>query len=457
MAKNMISNTTSQDNFATEKVNVISNCLLGDYVEEQYFISDEIKKELVNVKKVKKSVYKNSVFCSSFIAGYGDVVFEVTFQKNSVRNMAMAELFVLENEYKINGYIQNTIRTKVSEYTDSIDDFIEKAYKYFNISLTDSDGGKVYNLKEDISVNAYINAKKSFNLNMAKLTSKNYNKLYKNYVTARLKKLKEMENNPFAQSVLNKFNGEYSKIEKYFLKGNNYKALSELLDKSIEDCSGINPNFKKQEKEVMEQLTPIVDDFSRQADDIYTHYESRAEHAMTDHERELINNIQENENKQANNNANTIPQNNERVASTSSRQGVNRETVAAGREQYNSVTNTSPGRTSSTNSQNVSSSSDDWVSPNDARYKGGRDYVVGGISNADNGKVKNNVETMVYTQEKGSKGTQSNFDDKDPVSKKVDVVDYLTQYYVADGELEGGSNETFRHGVSNDYMSNDLY
>ena len=418
MAKNKVSNTTSQDNFATEKVNVISNCLLGDYVDEQYFISDEIKKELVNVKKVKKSVYKNSVFCSSFVAGYGDVVFEVTFQKNSVRNMAKAELFVLENEYKINGYIQNTIRTKIAEYTDEIEDFIEKAYKYFNISLTDSEGGKVYDLKEDISVNSYINAKKSFNLNMAKLTSKNYNKLYKNYVTARLKKLKEMENNPFAQSVLNKFNGEYSKIEKYFLKDNNYKALSELLDKSIEDCSGINPNFKNQEKEVMEQLTPIVDDFSRQADDIYARYEGRAEHAMTDREQELINSIRENENRQGAESGNAVSTNMEQVSGASTFTNANSGgTISTG---GTTVTNR-PGRTT------------------DNRRPGGNSYTVENQRFKDNtanlinsyrddidnirkeGAGKGEATPTIYKQKIGKESPEETFNDRGRVGENVNA------------------------------------
>ena len=120
---------SSQDNFTTEKVNVISNCLFGNYVNNEYIITDDIKDELVNVRKVKKSVFKNSVFCGAYIVGYGDIIFEVTFQKNTVKSIAKAELFVLENEDKINGYIQNTIRTKVGEYIDELDNFIEKTYK----------------------------------------------------------------------------------------------------------------------------------------------------------------------------------------------------------------------------------------------------------------------------------------------------------------------------------------
>ncbi len=302
---------SSQDNYTTEKVNVISNCLLGNYIDNEYVISDDIKAELVKVRKVKKSVYKNSVFCSAYIVGYGDVIFEVTFQKNSVKNIAMAELFILEDEYKINGYIQNTVRTKISEFMGELENFIEKTYDHFAIVLTE-EGGRDYNEKEDISMNAYIFAKKSFSMNMAKLTSKEYNKLYKNYVTARLEALKGV-NNEYSKMVLNKFNGEFSKIEKFFLKDNNYKALSELLDKCIEDCSGVNPMLKQQEKECMGKLVPIVNDFSKQADEIYAKAQPKAmsglnkndKTLMEDIEREMLENArrQKEEKKEAEKNA----------------------------------------------------------------------------------------------------------------------------------------------------------
>lgn len=281
---------SSQDNYTTEKVNVISNCLLGNYINNEYVISDDIKSELTKVRKVKKSVYKNSVFCSAYIVGYGDVIFEVTFQKNSVKNIAMAELFVLEDEYKINGYIQNTVRTKISEFTGELENFIEKTYDHFAIVLTE-DGGRDYNEKVDISMNAYIFAKKSFSMNMAKLTSKEYNKLYKNYVTARLEALKGV-NNDYSKMILNKFNGEFSKIEKFFLKDNNYKALSELLDKCIEDCSGINPMLKQQEKECMDKLVPIVNDFSKQADEIYAKAQPKAMSGLNKNDKALMEDIE---------------------------------------------------------------------------------------------------------------------------------------------------------------------
>lgn len=260
----------TQDEFATEKINVISNCLLGNYDQEgDYVIPQSIVSELVKVKKVKKSVFKNSVFCSAFVPGYGEVVFEVTFQKNTVKDLAMSELYVLENEYKVNGYIQNTIRTKISAFTDKLEGFIENSYQNFNIRLKNDDesGVKEFKITDEIYTLDYISAKRNFNLNMAKLTKKEYNKLYKEYVTARLELLKGLKT-PFSQTILERFNQEYSKIEKFFLQTENYKAVSELLDKCIEDVQSTNPLFAKQEQEFAEKSKPIIEEFSKRANEI---------------------------------------------------------------------------------------------------------------------------------------------------------------------------------------------
>lgn len=262
--------SSTQDEFTTEKVNVISNCLLGNYNDNgDYVIPNNIVDELIAVKKVKKSVFKNSVFCGAFLVGYGEMVFEVTFQKNTVKEIAMSELFVLENEYKVNGYIQNTIRTRIATFTEKLDDFIEKTYEHFNIVMSDNDDKSVkeYKVVDEINQQSYINAKRNFNLNMAKLTKKDYNKLYKAYLTSRLELLKNL-NTPYSLAILEKFNQEYAKIEKYFLQDQNYKAVSELLDKCIEDVSNVNPLFAKQEQEFIDKCKPIIDEFSGKATDI---------------------------------------------------------------------------------------------------------------------------------------------------------------------------------------------
>lgn len=261
--------SSTQDEFTTEKVNVISNCLLGNYDENgEYIIPNNIVKELIEVKKLKKSVFKNSVFCGAFVPGYGEMVFEVTFQKNTVKEIAMSELYLLENEYKVNGYIQNTIRTKIASFTDQLDGFIENTYDHFNISISaDERSVKEFKITDEVYTLEYINAKRNFNMNMSKLTKKEYNKLYKDYVTKKLELLKSL-NTPYALAVLEKFNQEYAKIEKYFLQDNNYKAVSELLDKCIEDMQNVNPLFAKQEQEFINKSKPLIDEFSKKAGEI---------------------------------------------------------------------------------------------------------------------------------------------------------------------------------------------
>lgn len=265
-----LKNNTS-DEYATEKVNVISNCLLGTYDQDgDYVIPNNIVEELVNVKKVKKSVFKNSVFCGAFVPGYGEMVFEVTFQKNTVKDVAMSELYVLENEYKVNGYIQNTIRTKISTFTEKLEGFIENTYDHFHINLnsnSDDKNVKEFKVTDEVYTLDYINAKRNFNINMAKLTKKEYNKLYKEYVTAKLELLKGLKT-PYSQAVLERFNQEYSKIEKFFFQTENYKAVSELLDKCIEDIQSTNPLFAMQEQEFNEKSKPLIEEFSKCANDI---------------------------------------------------------------------------------------------------------------------------------------------------------------------------------------------
>ncbi len=255
------------DDYTTEKVNVISNDLLGAYNEKgDYVIPNSIVDELKKVKKYKRSVFKNSVFCSAFVPGKGEMMFEITFQKNTIKELALAELFVLENEYKINGYIQNTIKTCVASYTEKLDDFIEKTYQFFNVKLKQDDDEKsVKEFKvDDIETLAYVNARRNLNNNMARLTKKEYNRIYKEYLTKRLELLKQL-NTPYALAILEKFNGEYAKIEKYFLQDKNYKAVSELLDKCIEDVSNVNPLFAAQEQEFKEKSKPVIEEFAKQA------------------------------------------------------------------------------------------------------------------------------------------------------------------------------------------------
>jgi hypothetical protein len=131
----------TQDNFVTEKIDVIKNNLLGSYDNEgNYVISTQIIDELLALKKIKKTSFGNSIFCVGNLLGYGEIAFELSFDsKTDGNNQASAKLYVLEDVDKINGYLQNTIKTCIGDFSESIDDYINQAYSHFNIITEDED------------------------------------------------------------------------------------------------------------------------------------------------------------------------------------------------------------------------------------------------------------------------------------------------------------------------------
>lgn len=242
----------TQDNYASERVDVIKNKLLGDYNDKgNYVISEKIMNELILINKVKTNSYGSSVFCAATLENHGEITFEIAFKKNSKLNVALAEIYVLESVEKVNGYIYNTIKTPIGKFTDKIsDDFVSRSFLMFNITQTnandernddnnDDDSGKEY--KEIEAFNAkFIETRMSFLSSLSKLTEKDYEKAYENYFNKRLNVLK-IQNSLYANTILNTFNHEYSKIEKFFLLDRSgkikFKTLNELLDKAFEDVN----------------------------------------------------------------------------------------------------------------------------------------------------------------------------------------------------------------------------
>ena len=77
----------TQDNFVTEKIDVIKNNLLGTYDDEgNYIISSQIVNELLQISKIKKSSFGNSIFCVGNLLGYGELVFELLFDSRTHNN-----------------------------------------------------------------------------------------------------------------------------------------------------------------------------------------------------------------------------------------------------------------------------------------------------------------------------------------------------------------------------------
>lgn len=288
----------TQDNFATERVDVIQNRLLGSYDDDgNYIIAQKIIEELIELEKVKKTVFGNSIFCVGNLLGYGELVFELLFDTKTSGNTAAATLYLLEDVDKINGYLQNTIKTKLEDFNRHVDNFIEATYQHFNISTDeddDEDEGKERKLLDDLNnEDSFILAKKQFSLLLEKLLSEKYLDAYGKYFTARMSELTKL-NNEFSQGVLDRFKSQYALIENVFLHEKNYKTLNELLDKCIEEVSGTSEQLISQEQEFNNKIAPALETFTDSIEKLHDKYEPKALNMLEKDDREKVEEILDN-------------------------------------------------------------------------------------------------------------------------------------------------------------------
>lgn len=297
--ENKITRKITQDNFTTEKIDVIENTLLGDYDNNgHYFIAPQIINELLDLKKHRKSSFGNSMFCIGRLLGYGEIVFELAFNKKTKQGeKALARLFVLENVDKINGYLQNTIKTKIAEFSSDVDNFIEESFKHFKVTNSEvDDEGRERTLLDDLNnEESFILAKKQYSLLLEKLAEDKFLDAYGKYFTFRISALTKLDNE-FSQAVLDKFNQEYELIESVFLKNKNYKMLNELLDKCIESVSGVNPIFIEQEKDFNEKTAPALETFIASVDRLNEKFGHKALNMLDKDDRVKVEEIHEAEN-----------------------------------------------------------------------------------------------------------------------------------------------------------------
>lgn len=300
MAKdNKYTRKLTQDNFVTEKIDVIENNLLGTYDEDgNYFIAPQIVEELIELEKVRKKAFGNSIFCVGNLLGYGELVFELLFDAKTSGNNAAATLYLLEDVDKINGYVQNTIKTKLKDFNRQVDDFIQVTYNYFNITTEEDDDdeedeGKERKLIDDLSSeDSFIIAKKQYSLLLEKLLEDKYLDAYGKYFTYRMSTLTKLDNE-FARTIIASFNRQYKLIENAFLHEKNYKVLNELLDKCVEEVSGTSPQIEVQEKEFNEKVAPALESFTENMDKLSEKYGNKALNMLKKDDREKVTEILE--------------------------------------------------------------------------------------------------------------------------------------------------------------------
>ena len=298
MANNLkIQRKSVKDNLIGAKLAIADNALLGSYDSKcNYFISPKIQEELVHIKKYKKTTFGNSLFCVAHHVAYGELVFEITYDKYVEENFSVATLYILENEVKINGYLQNTIKTKVCDYSDLIVDFIEKSYEFYNVEI-DYDEAKDKKVSADVFIDMYIASKKQYERAIDAICDKKIADLHEKYFNKRMAVLQKM-NNPFATQVLEIFNKEHELIDNIFLRDNkDYESLNMLLDKAIEQVSGLSKEIEEGEKDYEVLISKDKEDYEKQIDKIYANAQHKAFDMLSKSEKAKVSDILEDEKK----------------------------------------------------------------------------------------------------------------------------------------------------------------
>ena len=283
----------TQDNFVTEKVDIFKNNLLGEYDDDgHYDIAPQIVNELLELKKSRQKSYDNSMFCSGLLLGYGEIIFEIKYEKEKdEQGNAKASLYVLEEVDKINGYLQNVLRTKIAEFASNDDDFIEESYRRFNVTNESDEGddeGQEKKSLEDFNLDdSFILAKKAYMLLLHKLSKEKVLDAYGKYFTARLATLTKL-NNEFSNTVLTNFNQKYDMIDDIFLKEKNYKALNELLDACIEGVSGTKEIYKSQEENFNGLMADSLENFTENINKLSDKVEQKAINMLEPEDRKKV-------------------------------------------------------------------------------------------------------------------------------------------------------------------------
>lgn len=294
MENDKFTRKNTQDNFVTEKMDIIKNNLLGQYDEKgNYNIAPQIVNELINLKKIRKSSYNNSMYCNGNLLGYGEILFEICFDnsRDDDKN-ATSSLYVLEEVDKVNGYLQNIIKTKIAEFKSTVEDFLHDSYERFNVTDESDEGddeGKEKKTLDDLTIDdSYILAKKAYMLLLSKLSEEKMLDAYGKYFTMRLSKLTKMDNE-FSNAVLSAFNQRYELIQDVFLKEKNYKSLNELLDACIEEVSGTKDIYLNQENEFNMSMTEALAVFTENVNKVSDKAEQKAINMLDASDRQKLN------------------------------------------------------------------------------------------------------------------------------------------------------------------------
>ena len=220
---------------AENKLDEFNNLLLGSFSESgEYFVDTDIVRELVALRKIELGHDGALVFADSKakFGIAGKFHFSLQFEKQGEQGIAYLNL--MECVERANGYILNTNTYRLAKYTAPLDEgFKAKARRKFNMVTQleddeDTDGGQ-----KRIVPTKNIDYRLGFLTLAQRLLEKRQEEIEQEFLMERLAALGAGKN---GKLILDAYNAERTKVEKFFLqnKKNKYRSLNEILTRVID-------------------------------------------------------------------------------------------------------------------------------------------------------------------------------------------------------------------------------
>lgn len=245
---------------------VYTNNLLGYFnANNVYIINSEVIEDLINQEKTILSKDGNVLKCNSYLYGFGNINYEITYNTDSVN--AVCELYVVENVSKINGYLKCPLKTKIAVYQNKNDEeFIKKVIYTFNL-VEDATCLEQPNLED--SFKSYIYIRKNYNEKLYLKEQDSYNKMFKGLFETQLKYFSKGKS-AFCKDVYKLFLEMQSALKNNLKlnKKTDYFSLFELMNVCIKDCVSQNPKYKNDYKEYHNNIMIAVQFANKQVQEI---------------------------------------------------------------------------------------------------------------------------------------------------------------------------------------------
>ena len=233
------------------EISVYKDNLIGYYnTNNLYMINPEIIDNLIEYPKTIDKYQDNSIFCSRYLVGFGNLSFQIEVTKDN--SNIVSTMYIIENTTRANGYMTASIKTPIVQFVAKEEkDFVDRIIYAFNLT---EDSAVLEQPKEDDK--SYIFLRKSYNQHMFESIKDDCNKEFKTLVEAQLSYLKK-EKNPFTKEVLEKFKDKENSLKDEYLKvgkTTDYFAMYQLLMSCVDSVLKKNPNYDRYYKEYSKNL-----------------------------------------------------------------------------------------------------------------------------------------------------------------------------------------------------------